>query len=167
MKPSHNIELKARCDDLNAARYAAEALGAIRTATLEQTDTYFQVARGRLKLREIRGQGSELIWYEREDRAEARSSRYTIVPVGDSGSMKLALEGANGVRAVVKKTRELWLWHNVRIHLDDVAGLGTFLEFEAVQGPGEDETVSRERVAQLSEALRIGEIVPQSYVDLV
>ena len=84
MALSHNIELKARCDGMNAARYGAEAVGAIRTALLEQTDTYFRVPHGRLKLREIRGQESELIWYERADRAEARSSRFRIVPVADA-----------------------------------------------------------------------------------
>jgi predicted adenylyl cyclase CyaB len=42
------------------------------------------------------------------------------------------LAEALGIAVIVDKRREILLFHNVRIHLDDVAGLGTFLEFEAV-----------------------------------
>jgi adenylate cyclase class IV len=60
-----NIELKARCPDLNAAREAARRLGAEFAGTLEQRDTYFVVPHGRLKLRQTAGHGAELVAYAR------------------------------------------------------------------------------------------------------
>ena len=54
------------------------------------------------------------------------------MPIAEPALLKAALTAALGVRRVVDKRREIFLADNVRIHLDDVAGLGTFLEFEAV-----------------------------------
>ncbi|MGK3856667.1 class IV adenylate cyclase, partial [Enterococcus faecium] len=82
---------------------------------------------GRLKLREIDGQAAVLIWYDRPDHDAARLSKYHLVPVADPAALKAALTDALGVRGEVRKRREIYLWHNVRIHLDEVAGLGSFL----------------------------------------
>src|SRR4051794_40389645 len=115
-----NIEIKAKCNNLAAARRAAKRVGARRVGGLHQGDTYFHVARGRLKLREIRGAGAEMIWYVRPNRAAARESNYTLVPVEEPGPLKRALAAALGVRSIVRKRRELWIYENVRIHLDEV-----------------------------------------------
>ena len=131
---SHNIELKARCADLVRAADVARELGADFVGTLDQVDTYFNVAHGRLKLRTIHGDRAELIWYQRPNSVESRDSRFRRVHIDDSVGLLTSLEGALGVWKVVRKSRNLWLWQNVRIHLDRVEGLGTFIEFEAVQG---------------------------------
>ena len=167
--PRRNIELKARCPDLAAARVAAEGLGARRVGLLRQRDTYFIVPRGRLKLRETDGQGAELIAYARADDVAARASDYSLVPVPDPAALRAALEMALGVRGEVVKERELWMWRNVRIHLDQVRGLGEFLEFEAVTGEGEADDVGHERVARLREALGVKDEdrVARSYSDLM
>lgn len=164
-----NLELKARHTDLASARQAALALGAQPTGVEDQTDTYFHVAHGRLKLREIIGQPAVLIFYQRSDECSARLSAYHLVPVADPGLLKEALTAALGVRGVVSKRREILLWRNVRIHLDEVAGLGTFVEFEAVLGSGADETMSAAWLEQLSAALEIpaaNHLAP-SYADLL
>jgi adenylate cyclase class IV len=60
------------------------------------------------------------------------------------------------------------MWEGVRIHLDEVEGLGEFLEFEApVEASGE--AGARELVERLRAAFRIGagDLVAGSYVDLV
>src|SRR5688500_12172405 len=150
-----NIELKARCTDLAAARKTALAVGAEGVGTLEQTDTYFRASQGRLKLRETIGKPAELIWYTRPDNTDARGSDYQLVPVPDPDAFKAALAAAMGVRGVVKKRRELLMWHNVRIHLDDVEHLGTFVEFEAVLTDSSDEKTSYERLLTLTDALGI------------
>jgi predicted adenylyl cyclase CyaB len=150
-----NIEIKARCKDLPAARLAATNIGARRVGILHQTDTYFHVQRGRLKLREIRGQRSELIWYDRADRAATRDSNYTIVHVDEPQAMKSVLASALGMRSVVSKRRELWMFHNIRIHLDAVEGLGTFVELEAVISKGNARAVSGRLLHLLCDALRI------------
>jgi predicted adenylyl cyclase CyaB len=150
-----NIEIKARCNDLSAARRAAKKLGMRRVGILHQTDTYFHAPHGRLKLREIRGQRAELIWYDRPNRASARDSHYTIVHIDDPRTMKTALTLALGVSSVVIKRRELWMFRNVRIHLDEIGGLGTFIELEAVIAKGNAPALSRRRLGMLCEVLGI------------
>jgi len=57
----------------------------------------------------------------------------------------------------VRKRREIYLVENVRIHLDEVEGLGTFLEFEAMldqQHP--DEQVARELLDRLAGEFGLG-----------
>ena len=89
------------------------------------------------------------------------------MPVADAGLLAAALTAALGVRGQVRKRRAVHHWHNVRIHLDEVEGLGTFLEFEAVLSAGEDERASEERLRRLDEALRPGPDVAVGYADLL
>jgi adenylate cyclase class IV len=168
-EPRRNLELKARHADLAAARAAAKRLGARPAGVEVQADTFFRVPHGRLKLREIDGQPAVLIQYDRPDRGEARVSAYRLVPVADPAALKAALASALGVAGEVRKVREIYLWHNVRIHLDEVDGLGTFVEFEAVLGPGEDEPTARERLDALSAALgvRAEDQLAAAYTDLL
>ena len=166
---NRNLELNARCRDLQRAAQASLSLGATRAGELRQLDTYFHFAHGRLKLRETEGSGAELIAYERADDPAFRGSDYYVIPVSHPAEMKAALAKKLGVRGEVRKRRELFLWHNVRIHLDDVAGLGTFIEFEAVLSPaGDDEAISLERLAKLKAALAIRDEdrIAVSYSDL-
>ena len=164
-----NLELKARCADLKRAARVAQELGARLEWTKRQTDTYFHVAHGRLKLREADGQPAELIAYERPDHPAFRESAYHLVPVPDADRLKAALTAALGARVVVAKRRTLYLWHNVRIHLDEVEGLGTFIEFEAVLRTAEDEAASPGRLAHLAEVLGIREEdrISRSYSDFL
>jgi adenylate cyclase class 2 len=164
-----NLEIKARYADLTAARAAACRLGARPTGVELQTDTYFLVPHGRLKLREIEGQPAVLIWYDRPDHRAARLSAYQLVPVADAPALKAALAAALGVRGEVRKRRDIYLWHNVRIHLDEVAGLGTFVEFEAVLGSAEDERQAPDHLTQLCQELAISSADPiaPSYAELL
>jgi adenylate cyclase class 2 len=165
---NRNIELKARCANLQRAAEAALSIGATRAGELRQLDTYFHFAHGRLKLRESDGRVAELIAYERANDPAFRGSDYYVIPVSHPAEMKAALAKKLGVRGEVRKRRELWMWHNVRIHLDDVAGLGTFIEFEAVISPADEEATSMERLARLTEALSIRDEdrIAVSYSDL-
>jgi predicted adenylyl cyclase CyaB len=166
---NRNIELKARCADLQRAAQAASKIGATRAGELRQLDTYFRFAHGRLKLRETDGHdAAELIAYQRANDAAFRASDYYVIPISHPADMKAALAKKLGVRGEVRKRRELFLWHNVRIHLDEVAGLGTFIEFEAVISRPDDEAISHERLARLVEALTIRheDRIAVSYADL-
>ena len=163
-----NLELKARCADLARAREAALAHGAAAERTMRQEDAYYPARSGRLKLRRIDDGTAELIWYHRSNVADTRRSDYEIVPVPDPEALHQVLLGALGRGAVVRKRRELLTWGNVRIHLDTVDDLGTFVEFEAVLGPDDDEETSRTRLAELRAALGIRDedLVAGSYADL-
>jgi adenylate cyclase, class 2 len=147
-----------------------EALGADDRGELIQRDTYFNVATGRLKLRERRKMpAAHLISYVRADEPQERLSRYRIVEVEDAQGLKAALSESLGVRAVVSKRRRLFLWRDVRIHLDCVDGLGDFLEFEAVAHEQSDLADERQKVQQLWEAfgIRSEDLLDRSYSDLI
>lgn len=132
VSPRRNIELKARLDDLPRARGIVARLADGPASVERQTDTYFHCRAGRLKLREIDGRTAILIAYARVDEDGPKASDYQLIPVDDPDALRQALASALGIRAIVQKRREIFLWDNVRIHLDNVATLGTFIEFEAV-----------------------------------
>jgi predicted adenylyl cyclase CyaB len=163
-----NIEIKARCPDLATARERAVALGARRVGLLAQRDTYFHVPHGRLKLREIDGDAAELIQYARPDATEARASEYILVPIATPDLLRDALARGLGIRAVVAKRRELYLWRSTRIHLDEVDGLGSFLELETVITE-QSETEAREEIAAAAAALGIRDEdrISHSYIDMI
>ncbi len=164
-----NIELKARLPNVEDARAVASRIGAEFVGELKQTDTYFAVANGRLKLRQIEGQAAELIGYERPDDIASRTSRYRLVSVAEPDLMKQTLGDALDVLGVVEKTRQLYLFENVRIHLDQVRDLGSFLEFEAVLGADDSESAGHTIVAQLRQQFGIadGDLLAHSYIDLL
>jgi adenylate cyclase class IV len=167
--PSRNIELKARCDDLAAALAALAPLSPVDTGVQHQIDTYFRVPNGRLKLREIVGVRAELIWYDRSNQAAIRKSDYRLTPIAHPADLKTSLAAALGLRGKVEKHRQVLLWHNVRIHLDLVEELGTFIEFEAVIGPADDEQTGHYRLKQLCEILKLTQekFRDGSYADLL
>ena len=152
-----NVELKAPDPDPARTLERALAAGARDQGVLRQRDTYFAVAHGRLKLREEEPGGATLIAYERPDAAAERVSHYELVAVPAPAPLLAALSAANGVSARVDKRRRLLLWDTVRIHLDEVDGLGSFLELEAVAAPGSDLAREREQIARLRELLGIAE----------
>jgi adenylate cyclase class 2 len=156
VEPARNVELKAHDDDPGRTLERALAAGAEDRGLLRQRDTYFAVPRGRLKLREEEPGGATLISYERPDDAAETVSNYRLVPVADADGLRAALTDANGVLTVVDKRRRLLIWDDtVRIHLDGVSGLGTFLELEAVAAPDSDLSRERAQVARLRELLEI------------
>jgi homotetrameric cytidine deaminase len=167
-EPQRNVELKARDADPARTLERALAAGAEERGVLRQRDTYFAVGRGRLKLREEEPEGATLIAYERPDEGAERVSDYRLVPIAEPGPLREALTAANGVAVVVDKRRRLLLWERtVRIHLDEVDGLGSFLEIEAVAEPGADLARERDQVARLRELLEIGDdaLLAGSYAD--
>ena len=163
---ARNIELKARDPDPARSLQSSLALGAEDHGWLQQLDTYFNVPRGRLKLRE-QDDTAELIHYERSDDPVERESNYRILPVEDPEALKEVLAAALGVLVAVEKSRRLLLWRNVRIHLDQVPGLGSFIELEAVAQPDSDLTGEYQNVAELRQALDItdGRILGVGYSD--
>ena len=168
-----NVELKARDPDPARTLERALALGADDRGEIRQRDTYFSGARGRLKLREQETSGSalwdELIEYSREDSTDARTSTYRRVPVGDVAPLREALDAAYGTLVTVTKRRRVLLWEGVRIHLDEVEGLGSYLELEAVAELGSDLSAEHEKVERLRAELGIEDedLVATSYSDLL
>jgi predicted adenylyl cyclase CyaB len=163
--PRRNIELKARDPDPERSLARCRELGAVDHGTLWQRDTYFPVRSGRLKLREERPGAAALIHYDRTDQPGQRESRYRLVRVLDVDEARLALTDALGVSVTIVKQRRLFVWNNVRIHLDDVERLGRFIELEAVAPASSDLDNERELVALLRDRLSIVDesLVPTGY----
>ncbi|MCB9812146.1 class IV adenylate cyclase [Candidatus Nomurabacteria bacterium] len=131
-----NIELKAKVNALNKLRERLVFLGVAEKSVLHQIDTYFQIKKGRLKLREINSKEFELIYYERPDVSESKVSTYEIISFDEVQAKKIksVLGATNGLLVTVEKERELWIYKNTRIHLDDVTDLGEYVELETVVG---------------------------------
>ncbi len=153
--PRRNLELKAFDPDPARSLAVCRRLRALDEGVLRQRDTYFRARHGRLKLREQEPGGAELIQYQRADEPEERVSSYRIVPVNDGAALRAALGAALGVELTVSKRRHLFLWQGVRIHLDEVERLGSFVELEAVAAPGSDLRAEHDLVSQLRAHLQI------------
>jgi homotetrameric cytidine deaminase len=167
---SVNLEIKARDPDPDATAERCRALSAADHGVLEQRDTYFAGRHGRLKLREEAGAGAELIAYRRSDTTDAQESAFVRAPAADPALVREALDAALDETVVVVKRRHLFMWENVRIHLDDVEDLGTFIELEAMVGPGlNSPEEAAEKVARLCSELAISEhaLVAAGYSDLL
>ena len=163
-----NLEIKAVVDDLGALRARLRALnGASLHVRLRQTDWYFRVPKGRLKLRQLDSRrGAELIVYLRPDKTAARTSEFQRLPTTDAAGTRRLLERMLGAVGCVRKRREVWLYKNARIHLDTVEGLGLFIEIEVVVTEGMPQ--SRELMKQLREVLgiRAKDLIAGSYGEL-
>ena len=133
--PHLNIEIKARCANPQAIRDILRSQGADFRGTDRQTDTYFNVSRGRLKLREGNIENA-LVYYEREDQQGPKQSQVTLYPTTPRSVLKEILTTSLGILVVVKKQREIYFIDNVKFHLDTVDGLGTFAEIEAIDKEG-------------------------------
>lgn len=166
-----NIEIKARCDDHDRIRNVLQAENAEKNGVDNQVDTYFTVADGRLKLR----QGdieNYLIFYNREDAEGPKQSTIQLYDTSNSNpdALKNALTQALGIDVVVEKTREIWFVDNVKIHLDTVETLGTFVEIEAIDKHGDmSQDRLQEQCTYFMNQFNIEEddLVAVSYSDLI
>jgi predicted adenylyl cyclase CyaB len=137
-----NIEIKARIEDPDQIRELVKELDHTFVGLDHQIDTYFKTTNGRFKLRESSLSGPYLIFYLRNNISGPKSSVYQKLPVADSKGLKDLLKEMQGIHTIIEKKREIYLYENVRIHLDEVKELGNFLEFEAVM----DEKYSNKEV---------------------
>ena len=170
-RPESNVEIKARCADPAALRLLALEAGAEFVVEMAQHDTYFRHPRKRLKLRLVEdrsGCRAELIGYRRDDAERPRQSRYTIRRARLPALRRRWLALRYGVLAEVIKRRELWRRRGVRIHIDEVEDLGTFVELEAVVGDIGSVEEAERRCRRLMGSLGIGsgEVIGCSYADL-
>lgn len=130
-----NIEIKARTLRLEEIRETLKTCGAEFKGTDHQVDTYFKVNQGRLKLREGNIE-NHLIYYEREDVAAPKKSVVILHKNPPGSNLKEILSNSLGIMVVVDKNREIYFIENVKFHLDDVLGLGSFVEIEAIDLSG-------------------------------
>ncbi|MBW2704568.1 MAG: class IV adenylate cyclase [Deltaproteobacteria bacterium] len=162
-----NVEIKARVLNPDRLRELALAVGDGPGQLIRQKDTFYNAPTGRLKLREFGDGTGELIAYNRPDREGPKTSQYAISATSDPESLHIALAQALGVRGVVAKERTLLLSGRTRIHLDQVEGLGNFMELEVVLADNETEeqgmAVAHELMAQLE--IEPDDLIEGAYID--
>ena len=165
-----NIEIKARIDSVDALLPRAQALSDdAHLQLIHQDDTFFRVPQGRLKLRVFSDGTGELIHYQRPDGEGPKLSDYVIAPAPEPESLREALSRACGQIGRVRKRRILVLVGETRVHLDQVEGLGDFLELEVVLQPGQTEAEGMAVAQRLMDTLGVApqQLVRGAYLDLL
>jgi adenylate cyclase class IV len=166
---ARNIEIKARIDSVAALLPRALAVAGGAPEMIEQDDTFFAVPQGRLKLRLFADGSAELIHYRRPDTGEAKASDYVLVAAPDPAALREALARACGVLGRVRKRRWLLRAGPTRIHLDQVEGLGDFMELEVVLAAGQADAEGVAIAERLMRELGLTEAprIAGAYLDLL
>ncbi len=164
-----NIEIKARARDFPGLRRRAEALSGGPAQVIPQVDTFFHTDKGRLKLRELGPGRAQLVFYARPDASGPKRSDYHIFETADPEPLKVTLTLALGVRGVVRKTRYLYLVGQTRVHLDDVEGLGQFMELEVVLSTDQPDADGQAIAEDLMQELGVssGDLLEGAYMDML
>lgn len=164
-----NYEFKAKVNDLTEYESKLLRLNPVFKGTDHQTDTYFNVPKGRLKLREGDIENA-LINYDREDYPRAKQSNIILYKHTPDKALKDILILQLGVKAVVSKKRKIYFIDNVKFHFDVVKLLGPFIEVEAIDAEG------KFTIAELKElcdkyfnffGLKQDNLIDKSYSDLL
>lgn len=164
-----NVEIKARCSEPGNIRDVLRAEGADFKGKDHQTDTYFKVEFGRLKLREGSIENN-LIYYQRPDTAEPKRSDIRLVAVEHPAKMKALLTSALDIQTAVEKQREIYFINNVKFHIDIVEKLGDFVEIEAIDKDGSiSETKLRKQCEYYMQLfdISVDDLVAESYSNLI
>lgn len=126
------IEMKARCSNPTKVRHLLLQQPNIQFIGIDsQVDTYFKIPSGRLKLREGNIENS-LIYYDRENKKDAKKSDVTLYKSTEIASLKAVLVAALPILIVVEKKREIYFIDHIKFHIDTLTSLGSFLEIEVI-----------------------------------
>ena len=164
-----NVEIKARLRNIDEVRKRSEALSGGPPEILQQEDVFFPAQRGRLKLRRLGPDQGQLISYERPDVSGPKTCAYAISQTREPQQLREVLSAALGEATIVKKVREVYIVGQTRIHLDDVEGLGAFMELEVVLAEQQSERSGEETALKLMAQLGIEktDLVEGAYADLL
>ena len=165
-----NVEIKAKCFHLKKVEAFLVTNNASFVGTDYQKDTYFHVSSGRLKLRQGNIENN-LIFYTRNNQPGPKQSDFHLVKFEDGKALENLLTEALGVKVIVEKKRSIYYINNVKIHLDELDGFGTFVEIEASNINAEDKTIDdlRKQCEALMAAFDIteGDLIHNSYSDIL
>lgn len=163
-----NVELKAKVRNLTLLNEALTKIGAIAQGVTWQEDTFFAVPRGRLKMRCEEGGQCELIYYRRRDEPGPKVSSYFRQRVDDGTSRRQELVELFGVKNIVRKKRTLYLINSTRVHLDEIEGMGDFVEIEVPIASSKDENRAKRTVQTIMRHLAINddELLATAYVEM-
>lgn len=165
-----NLEIKAKCFHPQKVEAFLLSANARFVGTDHQTDVYFNCPNGRLKLRKGNIENN-LIFYDRPNQKGPKQSNFQLTPVADAEAMQQLLTAAFGVKVLVEKKRRIYYINNVKVHLDELTGLGNFVEIEAGNLIDPSKTIDEltEQCTMLMEAFGIEQqhLIDKSYSDMV
>jgi predicted adenylyl cyclase CyaB len=169
MSMARNIEIKARVESVETLAERVAAIADEGPIVMFQDDTFFMCERGRMKLRAFSATEGQLIFYQRPNAKGPKESCYIISPTAVPDSLREALSLAYGQAGRVRKLRTLYVVGRTRVHLDQVEGLGQFVELEVVLSDGEGTRPGIEEAEGLVALLGISsaQLVDEAYVDLL
>ncbi|GFS30218.1 CYTH domain-containing protein [Nephila pilipes] len=169
---SRNIEIKAKILDFQTFLDKANCISDKPVIVMHQVDTYFKIPSGRLKLRQIENQRTELIYYDRPDTEGPKLSKYSkqeFQNFEEAEGLKKVLESSLGLVGMVDKQRYLYMHGQTRIHVDDVKNLGHFMELEVVLKEGETieygEKIAHDLMLKLG--IQKEDLLSGSYINLL
>jgi len=156
-----NLEIKIKTGSHKVYIETLKSIGAEYYGILNQKDVYFKVPSGLLKLR-IENDKYTLIKYNRDEKGK-RWSSYELLKLermhpGGKDPEKYMTDIFK-TETIVKKKRTLYLYNNTRIHLDEVKGLGKFLELETLTVSGKKDAAKR-----FKEMLSLLKINPENQI---
>jgi len=165
----NNIEIKARVNDVMILENIIRTITKAGPIILRQEDIFFNVSHGRLKLRIFSPDKGELIFYDRPNIIGPKQSAYCKSETNDPQGLKDVLLKALGMKGIVRKIRKLYIHEQTRIHIDDVEGLGHFVELEVMQQENqskEDGIVIAENIMRHLH-IEKQDLVDVAYIDLM
>jgi predicted adenylyl cyclase CyaB len=164
------IEIKARCSNPSKVRQLLlQQLNIQFIGVDAQMDTYFKIPSGRLKLREGNIENS-LIYYDRENKKDAKKSDVTLYKPTEVASLKAVLLAALPTLIVVEKKREIYFIDHIKFHIDTLSALGSFIEIEVIDAnDAMDITKMKEQCQWYMELLDIQkeDLMENSYSDML
>lgn len=169
---SSNVEIKAKINNISEFLQNALSISDRPKVILQQRDTFYKVSHGRLKLRQIKGENAELIYYDRPDSEGPKLSSYSKQEFKDSNEvegLKNVLAASLGEIGEVKKTRHLFMYGQTRIHVDEVENLGHFMELEVMLKKDETLEYGKKLADELMSKLGVKQedLISGSYHDLL
>ncbi|XP_053972776.1 uncharacterized protein LOC128888154 [Hylaeus anthracinus] len=166
-----NIEIKAKIDDPELIISRTKELTDAECIIIKQHDTFFKAKDGRLKLRLFENGSGELIYYKRFNTLGPKLCIYekTFLDANACTGIINILTLSNGRIGDVKKTRKLYMIGQTRVHIDEVEGLGNFMELEVVLTDEQDMETGEKIAQDLMTKLNIKDqdLIAEAYIDLL
>ncbi len=160
-----NLELKIKLDSYDSIKKKLSKIKAEFVKTLKQKDVYYKINSGLLKLR-IENGSQSIIKYLRDEKGKDRFSNFEVLHFS-SGDAEKFFKDMYKVETIVEKKRQLFIFDNTRVHLDEVKGLGKFLELETLVLDGKRDAQRRYNEIVRLLSLDRYESIRKSYRDLM
>ncbi len=170
MSNNHNIEFKAFYDDREKAIDKCKKIGATLIRTHQQKDTYYDVKKGKMKLREDQEFGNQIIYYDRLANSIARSSHYNKVDITPlTNDLSDFFKEAFGIKAIIEKHRITYETEYALINIDNFPLIGNFIEVEVLMEKANSTEKGLQVSSELQNYLEIepNSLVSFSYADLL